>query len=420
MTYLYPSPRTRTAQDMLRVVTLAAERELAAGGENLPSKSEFARRWVEPFFRFVGIAVAGLMNAAPADWTVAFHDRLFAWLAAPHSYAFDAGAPEIARARALAADLERRSGRAPALLALISHPPVMGDLAHLNFSLVRLATLALRAVRGRPCRPRLVTATDPFALDTLSIAEEGLYAGYMGTFHIGIDRLALGRGHPGPALTPDAAWPRMPLRLFRFLSRGGEVGLVLSGGIPATGRVLYGAREWTRSARAKSPRRSRPVEVERALRADPGYAGFEKSAAELPRLPGAWRSAELWMMLAAAGLIAGQGPKDAAAAVLAALDVPAAERPPLLAQLAADLERETPSRRRLFRLLAGRVARLRPVVLIPIVHGTQPLGVRVREAWSWEWDGVGRIRAARADAPERAVETTPEEFAGRFVAENFS
>jgi len=39
-------------------------------------------------------------------------------------------------------------------------------MAHLNFELVRHATLALRAARGRPCRPRLVVAIDPFALDT--------------------------------------------------------------------------------------------------------------------------------------------------------------------------------------------------------------------------------------------------------------
>lgn len=419
MTYRYPSPRTKTAQDLLRVVTLAAERELDARGESLPRKSEFARRWIEPLFRGFGIACALLMEIVPADWVVAFHDRLFAWLYAPHSYPFDAEAPEILGARSLVAELERRSGRAPALLALISHPPVMGELMHLNFALVRLAMLALRAARGRACRPRLVTATDPFALDALSIAEEGLYAGYMGTFHVGIDRLAHGRGHPGPSLTPSAAWSAMPRRLFRILGRGGEVGLVLSGGIPATGRVLYGAREWTRSVRAKSPLRARPAEVERSLRADPGFARFDESAAELPRLPGAWRLVELWLMLAAAGLIPGSDARAAAQSALAAFDVPAAERPRLLEELRADLERETPSRRRLFRILAARVARRRPVVLIPIVHGTQPLSVRAREAWGWEWAGRGRVRALRADAPGDAVETTPEDFAGRFVAENF-
>ena len=109
--------------------------------------------------------------------SVAFHDRLFAALAAPHSYRFDREVPTVLRARALAARLEAETGKAPALLALISHPPVLGELAHMNLELVRHATLALRAVRGRPCRPRMVAATDAFALDSISIWEEGIYAG---------------------------------------------------------------------------------------------------------------------------------------------------------------------------------------------------------------------------------------------------
>ena len=54
----------------------------------------------------------------------------------------------------------------------------MGDLAHLNIELARRSMLDLRKVRGRPCRPRMVVAVDPFALDTLSLLEEGFYAGY--------------------------------------------------------------------------------------------------------------------------------------------------------------------------------------------------------------------------------------------------
>ncbi|UPT74365.1 MAG: hypothetical protein M0D55_01050 [Elusimicrobiota bacterium] len=166
----------------------------------------------------------------------------------------------------------------------------MGDLAHLNFELVRHSTLALRAVRGRPCRPRLVVAIDPFALDTITVAEEGVYAGYMGNFHLGIDRLALGRGHPGPAMSPHTRWDRMPLRLFRWLGEGREVGMVLSGGVPATGRVLYGVREWARRARSQSPLRARPAEALARLRAHPAFRKFESAAAAhvpLPRGPGA-------------------------------------------------------------------------------------------------------------------------------------
>jgi hypothetical protein len=421
MAYAYPAPRTGTAQDLLGVVTRAYERELERRGVVLPEKSEASRRWIEPVFRVLGIGLAKVMELVPADWTVAFHDRLFSFLSAPRTYPFDPESPVIVRARALAADAEKRAGRAPAILALISHPPVLGDLAHLNFELVRRATLALRAVRGRPCRPRLVVAIDPFALDTTSIAEEGLYAGYMGSFHIGIDRLALGRGHPGTALSPLAAWAAMPMRLLHVLAEGGEIGLVPAGGVPSTSRVLYGVREWARAARARSPRRGNPAEVERALRADPSFARFERALAQADIVspPQTWRLIDAWLMMAAAGLLPDEDAEAAAVAVLACLAVPAAERPDMLAELARDMTRETPRRLRLFRLLAGRVARRRPLVLFPVVHGTEPLGVTVGEAWSWEWTGPGRVTARSAGAPEVPIETTPEAFAERFVQENF-
>lgn len=423
MAHAYPSPRTGTAQDLLRVVTRAYELELDRKGVALPRKSEASRRWIEPLFRGLGIAAAKVLEAVPADWTVAFHDRLFKALAAPRSYAFDPANPHIAGARSLAAGLEKRTGRSPALLALISHPPVMGELAHLNFELVRHATLALRGARGRPCRPRLVVAIDPFALDTTSIAEEGLYAGFMGTFHLGIDRLALGRGHPGPALTPLAAWAAMPMRLLHSLSEGGEIGLVPAGGVPSTSRVLYGVRDWARAARARSPLRSKPAEVEKALRADPSFSRFERAAAAAsPAAPAAgrpWRLIDAWLMMAAAGLLPDENAEAAAVAILACLQAPAAERPALLAELARDLSRETPRRLRLFRLLAGRVARRRPLVMIPVVHGVDPLGVSLGEAWSWEWTGPGRVLARRAGAPQAAIDTTPEAFGDRFIQENF-
>lgn len=416
----YPAPPTGTAQDLLRVVTRAYELELRRKGVLLPEKSEAARRWIEPGFRAFGVACAKLLEFVPADWMICFHDRLFKLLAAPQSYPFDPKSPEIVRARSLAAGAERRSGRKPALLALISHPPVLGELAHLNFELVRHATLALREARGRPCRPRLVVAIDPFALDSASIAEEGLYAGFMGTYHIGVDRLALGRGHPGPALTPLAAWAAMPLRLLRALAEGGEIGLLPAGGVPSTSRVLYGVREWARAARARSPRRGEPASVERALRADPSFGRFLRSAeVAAPREGRTWRLLDAWLMMAAAGLLPDETPQAAAAAALACLAVPAAERPGLLADLDRALSRETPRRLRLFRLLAGRVARRRPLVIIPVVHSTDPLGVATGEAWSWEWTGPGRVTARRAGDPGTAVETTPEAFAERFITENF-
>ena len=326
-----------------------------------------------------------------------------------------------ARARALVADVEKRTGRAPAILALISHPPVLGELAHLNVSLVRHASLALRAARGRPCRPRLVVAIDPFALDTTQIAEEGVYAGYMGTFHVGIDRMALGGGRPGVALTPRAAWPTMALRFFGILAEGGEVGIMLGGGVPGTSRVLYGVREWARRARAISPLRVRPADVERALRADAAFARFLRAVeGSIFPPPRTWRLIDAWLMTAAAGLLPEDNVEAAAAAALSCLAVPESARAGLLADLAREFARETPRRARFFRVLAERVARRRPVVMIPVAHTSSPVGIAAGEAWSWEWAGRGRLNARKADAPGVCVETTPEAFADLFVEGNFA
>lgn len=417
----YPSARTGTAQDLMRVVTKAYELQLEAEGTVLPVKSELLRVLLEPVMRAAGVAVAMAMELAPADWAVGVHDRLFRVLAAGRGYPFEPSSPAVAGARALAARLESESGESPALLAAISHPPVMGDLAHLNFELVRHSTLALREARGRPCRPRLVVAIDPFALDTASLPEEGLYAGYMGRYHLGIDRLAFGRGHLGPLMSPQARWDRMPLRLFRSLAAGGEVGLVLSGGVPATGRVLYGAREWARRVRGASPLRAEPARVLAGLRADAGFVRFEKEAgAAIPLPRGPWRLLEGWLMAAAAGLAAGATAESVARAQLELLSVPEPARPALLAELRSDEARETPARRRLFRLLAGRVARRRPLLLIPVVHRTDPLGVTEREAWGVTWTGRGRVRVVRAGSPGSAEEMTAEELAERFTQEHFA
>jgi hypothetical protein len=417
----YPLTRTGTAQDLMRVVTKSYEQRLAADKAVLPAKSELQRVLLEPLMRALGLLLAGVMELVPADWTVSFHNRLFLHLSAGRTYPFDARSPAVAAARSLAARLERESGKSPGLLAAVSHPPVMGDLAHLNFELVRHSTLVLREVRGRPCRPRLVVAIDPFALDTVNILEEGLYAGFMGRFHLGIDRLALGRGHPGPLMSPWTRWDRMPFRLFRSLAEGCEVGMVLSGGVPSTGRVLYGVREWARRARAAGPLRANPVSALKRLRADPAFARFEKDASSLIPLPrGPWRLLEAWLMTAAAGMLPGETAESVARVELECLSVPEASRAALLAELSSDMARETPSRRRLFRLLVGRAARRRPLLLIPVVHRTDPLGVTETGAWGVTWIGRDRVRVVRADAPDRHEDMSAEELAERFTQEHFA
>jgi len=420
MTQADPAHRTGTAQDLLRVVTRAYELEVEKTGERLPKKGEAGRRWIAPPFRLLGVLFAFFMRLLPAEWALSFHERVYARLAG-RTYPFDFDSPVMRRARALVERLEAETGQSPALLALISHPPAVGELSHLNFELGRRALRVLRELRGRPCRPRQVVATDPFALDTASVAGEGFYAGYMGTYHLGIDRMALGRAGAWLSLTPRASWVSMPQRLLRFLREGGEVGLVLAGGIPSTGRVLYGVREWARRARVGSSRETAPEEVARALRGDESYARFERAVSKTLRLPrSSWRLVEVWLMAAAAGLLPGESLEAAAVAALACLGTPGDLRPTLLAELFREVARETPTRRRLFRLLAGRVARRRPIVFLPLVHHVDPFGVELREARSWEGLGHGRVRVRRADAPETVLEIDCENFAEKFVEENFA
>ncbi|MBI4371651.1 MAG: hypothetical protein HY552_05070 [Elusimicrobia bacterium] len=384
--YVDATPRTGTAQDLMRVVTRAREIETARSGERLPFKSVARRRWVEPPARLLGMAIAGLAALAPAEAALAWHDFLYRRLAAPRHVPFDAARPEIIRAKELARRVEAETGASPALLALVSHAPVSEELGFLNFELVRHATLALRAVRGRSCRPRLLVAVDSFALDTASLFEEGVYAAYMSASHLGFDRLSLGGGGL-------RAWPALPWRFSRLLCAGGEAALALAGGVPGTARVLYAAREWARAVRGASP--LRPAEARARLGSHPTFRRFfENADPALPRPSRPGLLLEAWLMAGAAGL-AGAAPREVAAAALECLAVPGKERPALLADLEKDLARETPRRRRFFRFLAGRVAPRRPIVFLPFVHRVDPPSVEPREAWAWRQGEDGGERAGR-------------------------
>lgn len=425
----YPTIKTGTSQDLMSIVARAYERQLRREGGVLPRKTAVQRAFLEAPFNVLGAAIHAVASCLPAEWVMRFHDRLFSSLSSPRHYAFDARSESLLKARRLVEEVEKRSGRSAALVGVISHPPVSGDMAHMNFELVRHAMLGLRALRGGPCRPRLVVAVDLFALDTISIPAEGLYAGYMGLYHVGLDRLVLGRGALSARLIAKTAWHRTAHRLLRELGRGAEVGIAIAGGVPSTARVLYGAREWMQEQRRRSPWRAHPGEVLRRLRLNPDYLRFEREGPCGEGLSrNAWRMLEAWIM---AGVAAeGCGPSSAeqglllpeaerrARDCLEALDVPSRERALALEKLAAVVRRETPPRSRFFRVLAGRVLRRRPVVFLPIVHrgGFSP-GVDIREAWSWRSGGPGGLEGS---SPRGSWSGTAEAFAEDFIRENFS
>jgi hypothetical protein len=436
--YTYLPRPTGTAQDLTHIATLAGERAAAREGEALPAKASRARAFLEPPCNLGGRLIGALFELLPADLVLSIHDRIHRELAGGRVYAFDAAAPALARAAAEAEALEAETGTAPALFALVSHPPVLGELGHLNFELVRHSIRALRAVRGRPCRPRLVGAVDPFALDTVGLAAEGFYAGIAGRYHLGLDRLSFSRGRLSSRIVGEAAWPSLAWRLLRRLRAGGEVLMALAGGTPATARMLYTARGWIAAQRRASPLRGRPAEVLRRLRADAGFRRFESEGplgTSLRR--SAWRMLEAWVVSAAAGHPWGEprsGPCAAEAgglepevradfgSALEALDLAPEQRSRAWAALEEEWPRQTPWRRRLFRFLAARVlGRGRPLLFVPVVHrGGERPGVAVREAWSWRALAGGRIRGRVLGEAARDWDGTADAFAEDFGRENYA
>jgi hypothetical protein len=106
---------------------------------------------------------------------------------------------------------------------------------------------------------------------------------------------------------------------------------------------------------------------------------------------------------------------------LEALGLAPAQAAESVARLAEELGRETPFRRRFFRVLAARVLKRRPVVVLPIVHraGAQ-LGVELREAWGLRAGAKNMIDATVAGPSPSDWSMRPQDFAVQFVRENFS
>ena len=229
----------------------------------------------------------------------------------------------------------------------------------------------------------------------------------------------------------------MAYRLLQTLQRGGEVGMVLAGGVPSTTRTLYAAREWVGEARRHSTLKARPDEVLARLRLLPGFAKLETEGPHGPALcKNVWRLAEVYAMSFLAGVFlesvevekscADLGRLDERGrrtmlAFLAALGLDEERAAESLGRLAEELSRETPFRRRFFRILAGRVAVRRAVVIVPIVHrGGENPGVDVKEAWGLRAFSKGMIDVAVAGPAPTDWSLPPQDLAVRFVRENFA
>ncbi|MHB2026943.1 MAG: hypothetical protein ACYCPQ_09995 [Elusimicrobiota bacterium] len=419
---------------------LALSGEIFKIGRNgaLPNKPAWVRRFIQPIFFKMGALTAAVFEALSPMRAAAVQDAIFSRLAGRYQRPFDRSCPALIRARKAIAQVEKDAGRPAALLALVSHAPVTNGMAALNIELVRQAALALRFLRGDSCRPRLVVAVDSFALDTLAFWEEGLYTGFMGFYHVGLDRTIPQERSAALKRLPSAAPDRMVWRFSRdLLKDGGEFAMVLSGGVPATSRSLYALREWLVQIR-KNRGAASVSEIIGRMRKDEDFCDFESLFDPRSRIRrSAWRLLEGWCVAHVLGVWP-RGEKNtqpdaetgslsartlaALTGVLAAFGFDEPSRRTELELLKDEFLRETPYRKRLFRFLARRVLRAgRAVAFIPITHNSNdPVGIRYGECWVWRGLENGSLSAFCAGATADAWRGTPDEFATRFAPDNFA
>lgn len=394
-----------------------------------PRKNALNRRLVEPLLNAFGMFITMLGALLGASRMMGYHDKLMGGLAGKAREPFDPKLPQLEETRRLMAHVEELCGTHPAVLCLMSHPPVLPESLGLNVEMARQGLLALHSLRPMKGHARILLAVDAYALDMLGGLEEGLYAGFMGTYHLGLDRLAQHRYFPSRWFLRKAAWWRLPWRTSRYLAGGQSLAMVLSGGVPVTARVLYASREFLwrlRKSRASHPHSTpssrrvltvpaadeyySPKEIiQRLERQNEDFAAFARSGFVGPRLRrNAWRMMEAWIVArisgvwpsgasAASSSRQGSGNEkkedglahgavtdvqlDCLHACAAAMGFAETRISALLDDFREEFSRETPYRERFFLFLLHRVlSRGRPIILLPMSH--QLDGASMKLSWS--------------------------------------
>jgi hypothetical protein len=296
---------------------------------------------------------------------------------------FDENSQYLNEAEDLIKEVERSSGVSPSLFCLTSHPPAAGELQYLNVELVRHALWVLRKLRGGKGRGRLVIGMDYFALDMLALYEEAAYAGFTGTYHLGFDRLSHLRVGLGRLMLRGAKWPNMAGRLLSCFCSGGEVAMVLAGGVPETGRLFFCAREFLGRLYRGRPTGAAPREIrQKLMETSQSFQEFIASK----ELGGAAsksirRAMEAWVINqlidgdqvadVEVGRVNAAGRK-AIEACFDALGYQGEEAERAFQDFSEEFSRATPYRERFFDILARRVVgRGRPVVILPLTHGSE-------------------------------------------------
>ena len=421
METLYPP--TGRYDDLLMLLARSEERRLCG---RIPVKSPASRLFLEPLFNLLGLSVAAALRMMPHNTAARVQDGVFRGLIGKNpTCPFDADSENLKRTRELMGEAEKISGNSPALFCLTSHPPAFGELLYLNVELMRHALRVLRELRGKTGRPRLVIGMDYFALDMLALYEEGAYAGFTGSYHLGFDRLSHLRRGLGGALLGATAWPNVAKRLLERFLNGGDIGMVLGGGVPETSRLFYCAREFVGRLYKERPDRVSPEEIRRRL--CEACEDFKKFLSEdvggLLRNK-ILRSVQAWVISA---LIGDDGAQDAQRgtvglkgrealqACIRSLGYEGAAADSVYEEFEREFARENPYRERLFALLARRVAaRGRPIVILPLTYG-RPGAVRMRFGAPVSLMGTAGAGALKIKRPGEA----PEEVATRTFCREF-
>jgi hypothetical protein len=416
-------------------MALIARAELPTRADGIPKKSGFARVLLEPAFQALGLTVNFIFRSLPADASLALQQRIYRALVGSNpSYPFADTDGALASAKRLRAELEEKTGSPPAIVALLAHAPIEKDLLYLNIELFRHSLWGIREVRESPCRPRLVNAMDAFALDMLPLHEEGAYAGLMSSLHLGFDRMPSLRAATGGMLLRHSRWPSMANRVRGHLSSGGEMIMVLAGGVETTARLFYALRESIGRFCRRAPRKGDARDLmERAP--EPLVKWFARLTAERRILPdfakSRWRLVEACVLYSAVAdggfdeAAAGRLPaaaRETAAAAGAALGYGKEEIEAFVRGLADEFSRSTPYRSRFFRFLANAVVRPgRPILFLPLTLG-DPGRIEIRWGQPAAFEAVSGSRVhptVRLRGPEGTRERSIEDFAREFVSARF-
>jgi hypothetical protein len=405
------------------LIAMLARAETRRYPKTPPVKGPWARNLVEPCFQLVGATVAMVIFCLPGSWAAAFHDRLFLWLlGGAQPLPFDADSPYIAQARALL----KEGGPKSSLLCPASHPPAHGDFTYLTVEIMRHALWVLHLVAGPASKPRIIVAVDAFGLDQLQGYEQGAYGGFMSRRHLGFDRLIHGRSLLGRIFLGPAEWPKFVWRFFATLRRGVPVGFMLGGGVPATSRVYYAAREYMGRLWRERPGKRSPAEVESALKDESAFASFQK---QLPRRLGYLKSTrrlvEAWVLSTMTQgeelkeVDAGRLPaatREAVAAVARALGWPTEEAARRFKDFSEEFALTTPYRERLFHLLLQRAT---PLVVLPLDWGgLDRVEMRLRAPVLITGSHDGRLCSVDADGQRHQEDVRT--FCRRFVNASYA